>query len=60
MLTREAIERFVDQLSVLWTMTNGSSTKWKRAWAAADRGEFLTHEEVGACLEKQLAQKSRQ
>ncbi|MGC2662379.1 MAG: hypothetical protein WA324_30815 [Bryobacteraceae bacterium] len=53
MLAREAIERFVDCDE--WFVN-----EVEKGLASADRDELLSHEEVGARLEKQLAQKSRQ
>jgi len=50
LLAREAIERFVDYDE--WFIR-----EVEKGVAAADRGELLTHEEVGARLEKLLAEK---
>jgi predicted transcriptional regulator len=53
-LAREAIERFVDYDE--WFVR-----EVKKGLASADRGGLLSHEEVGARLEKRLAEKqSRQ
>jgi predicted transcriptional regulator len=52
LLAREAIERFVDYDD--WFIG-----EVEKGLAAADRGELLTHEEVGARIEKRLAEKSR-
>jgi predicted transcriptional regulator len=54
LLAREAIERFVDYDE--WFIR-----KVEKGIASADRGELLSHEEVGARLEKRIAEKqSRQ
>ena len=54
MLAREAIERFVDYDE--WLIH-----EVEKGIASADRGELLSHEEVGARLEKRIAEKhSRQ
>jgi predicted transcriptional regulator len=54
LLAREAIERFVDYDE--WFIR-----EVERGIASADRGELLSHEEVGARLEKRIAEKqSRQ
>ena len=50
LLAREAIERFVDYDE--WFIR-----EVEKGMAAADRGELLTHEEVGTRLEKLLAEK---
>jgi predicted transcriptional regulator len=50
LLAREAIERFVDYDE--WFIR-----EVEKGVAAADRGELLTHEEVGTRLEKLLAEK---
>jgi predicted transcriptional regulator len=52
MLAREAIERFVDYDE--WFVR-----EVEKGLASADRGEFLTHEEVGVRIEKRLAGKLR-
>ncbi len=52
MLAREVIERFVDYDD--WFIR-----EVEKGLAAADRGEFLTHEEVATRIEKRLAEKSR-
>lgn len=52
MVAREAIERFVDYDD--WFIA-----EVEKGLAAADRGELLTHEEVGARIEKRLTKKSR-
>jgi predicted transcriptional regulator len=49
-LAREAIERFVDYDQ--WFVG-----EVEKGLAQIDRGEVLTHEEVGARLEKYLAEK---
>jgi hypothetical protein len=43
------------QLSALWITMTGSSRKWKKALAQIERGEVLSHEEVGARLDKLLS-----
>ena len=43
--------------SALWTTTSGLSTEVEKGLASADRGELLTHEEVGTRLEKLIAEK---
>ena len=48
MLAREAIERFVDYDE--WFVR-----EVEKGLASADRGEFLTHEEVGVRLQRRLA-----
>ena len=48
-LAREAIERFVNYDE--WFIR-----EVEKGLAAADRGELLTHEEVGMRLEKRLAE----
>jgi predicted transcriptional regulator len=54
MLAREAIERFVDYDA--WFIR-----EVEKGLTSVDRGEFLTHEEVGARLEKRIVEKqSRQ
>lgn len=54
LLAREAIERFVDYDE--WFIR-----EVEKGIASADRGELLSHEEVGARLEKRIAEKhSRQ
>jgi predicted transcriptional regulator len=50
MLAREAIERFVDYDE--WFIR-----EVEKGLASADRGELLSHAEVGARLEKRLAEK---
>jgi len=50
MLAREAIERFVDYDE--WFVR-----EVEKGLASADRGELLTHEEVGARLEKLIPAK---
>lgn len=50
MLAREAIERFVDYDE--WFIR-----EVEKGIASADRGELLSHEEVGARLQKRLAEK---
>ncbi len=52
-LAREAIERFVNYDE--WFIY-----EVEKGIASADRGDLLTHEEVGARLQKHLAEKSRQ
>jgi predicted transcriptional regulator len=49
-LAREAIERFVDYDD--WFIR-----EVEKGLASADRGELLTHEEVGTRLEKLIAEK---
>jgi predicted transcriptional regulator len=51
LLAREAIERFVDYDE--WFLR-----EVEKGLAAADRGELLTHEEVGARLEALLIEKN--
>jgi predicted transcriptional regulator len=54
LLAREAIERFVDYDE--WFIR-----EVEKGIASADRGELLSHEEVGARLKKRIAEKqSRQ
>jgi predicted transcriptional regulator len=54
LLVREAIERFVDYDE--WFIR-----EVEKGIASADRGELLSHEEVGARLKKRIAEKqSRQ
>ena len=50
MLAREAIERFVDYDE--WFIR-----EVEKGIASADRSELLSHEEVGARLEKRIAEK---
>jgi predicted transcriptional regulator len=50
MLAREAIERFVDYDE--WFLREVET-----GLASADRGELLTHEEVGVRMEKLLSEK---
>ncbi len=50
LLAREAIERFVDYDE--WFLR-----EVEKGIASADRGELLSHEEVGTRLEKLLAEK---
>jgi predicted transcriptional regulator len=50
MLAREAIERFVDYDE--WFIR-----EVEKGLASADRGDLLTHEEVGARIEKLLSEK---
>jgi len=49
-LAREAIERFVDYDE--WFIG-----EVEKGIASADRGELLSHEEMGARLEKRIAEK---
>ena len=51
-LAREAIERFVDYDE--WFIT-----RVEKGLAAADRGELLTHEEVGERVERLLSRKQQ-
>jgi len=54
LVAREAIERFVDHDD--WFIR-----EVEKGIAAADRGKLLSHEDVGARLEKRIAEKhSRQ
>jgi predicted transcriptional regulator len=50
LLVREAIERFVDYDE--WFIR-----EVEKGIASADRGELLSHEEVGARLKKRIAEK---
>jgi predicted transcriptional regulator len=50
LLAREAIERFVDYDE--WFIR-----EVEKGIASADRGKLLSHEEVGARLEKRIAEK---
>lgn len=50
LLAREAIERFVDYDE--WFIR-----EVEKGIASADRGELLSHEEVGARLKKRIAEK---
>ena len=52
MLAREAIEQFVDYDE--WFIREA-----EKGIASADRGKLLSHEEVGARLERRLAEKQQ-